>query len=96
MAVQLLEAAQSEYDQAVLYLEQRRKGLGSEFVEEFDRAVTMIQARPGTWPASSPKTRRYLMHRFSYLIHYLTDGDRITIVAVAHPSRRPGYWLDRI
>jgi plasmid stabilization system protein ParE len=33
---------------------------------------------------------------FPYLIVYRHSAKRVEIVAVAHGSREPGYWLDRI
>jgi hypothetical protein len=36
------------------------------------------------------------LDRFPYLILYLDYPDRIRILALAHTSRRPGYWKTRI
>jgi hypothetical protein len=38
---------------------------------------------------------RYL-RRLRYGLFYLVERDTITLVAIAHTSRRPGYWLDRL
>jgi hypothetical protein len=35
------------------------------------------------------------MQRFPYTIAYLTDGKKITIIAVAHHKRDPASWQDR-
>jgi hypothetical protein len=32
---------------------------------------------------------------FPYRVVFFVDHDALTIVAVAHAKRRPGYWLDR-
>lgn len=39
--------------------------------------------------------RRVLTTRFPYALIHRTPPDEIVIVAVAHTSRRPGYWRDR-
>jgi hypothetical protein len=40
--------------------------------------------------------RRFLLHRFPYLLIYREREDGvIQILAVAHTSRRPGYWKER-
>ncbi len=34
--------------------------------------------------------------RHPYVVVYVTFADHLAIVAVAHTSRRPGYWLTRV
>jgi toxin ParE1/3/4 len=41
-------------------------------------------------------TRRLVMRRFPFSVVYLDDPDLITIIAVAHSKRKPGYWKDRV
>jgi hypothetical protein len=36
------------------------------------------------------------MRRFPFSVEYLDDPELVTIVAVAHSKRRPGYWKDRV
>jgi toxin ParE1/3/4 len=45
-----------------------------------------------------PQIRRYLLTRFPYSIYYRwnADNDRVSIYALMHTSRRPGYWRDRL
>ena len=35
------------------------------------------------------------MKHFPYSVIYIVAGDEIQVLAVAHHSRRPGYWLKR-
>jgi len=37
-----------------------------------------------------------VLHRFPFSIVYLDDPEVLTIVAVAHAKRKPGYWRRRI
>ena len=39
--------------------------------------------------------RRFRLSRFPYIVFYLELDDTIWVAAVAHTSRRPGYWRDR-
>jgi toxin ParE1/3/4 len=53
---------------------------------------------PLVWPISQydPRTQRHLLSKFPYSIVYVVrDGD-VTVAAVAHAKRRPGYWRERI
>ncbi len=45
------------------------------------------------WPEYLSGTRRYLLHHFPFSIVYLDDPDALTIVAVSHNKRRPGYCV---
>jgi toxin ParE1/3/4 len=35
------------------------------------------------------------MKRFPYWLVYMVSEDEIRVLAVAHHSRRPGYWKER-
>ncbi|HEX4953384.1 MAG TPA: hypothetical protein VF017_08330 [Thermoanaerobaculia bacterium] len=39
--------------------------------------------------------RRLVLNRFPYSLFYTADSEEIRIFAVAHHSRRPGYWRHR-
>lgn len=66
------------------------------FQIELENALSAIQISPGSRAAFRFGTRRYLLQRFPYVVVYRIAKQRIEIVAVAHSSRRPGYWKDRI
>jgi toxin ParE1/3/4 len=40
-------------------------------------------------------TRRVLLKKFPFSVIYRPEPDGIVIFAVAHQSRRPGYWRGR-
>jgi toxin ParE1/3/4 len=37
-----------------------------------------------------------LIKRFPYQLIYRVEADTITVYAVAHLKRKPGYWRDRL
>jgi toxin ParE1/3/4 len=82
--------------------EERRDGLGTDLRDEVMRALNAIAEHPNRWALSSfPKARalgvrHFLIRRFRLSIEYTTDERTILIVAVAHMSRRPGYWMRRM
>ena len=65
-------------------------------IEALALAIWRIQESPDFWPPHDFSTRRIVLRRFPYLDIYRIESDRIVIVAVAHTSRRPGYWRDRL
>jgi plasmid stabilization system protein ParE len=65
------------------------------FVRAIERAVRAVTDAPQRYPAYRLGTRRYILRRFPFAIVFRELADRVQIVAVAHASRRPGYWRGR-
>jgi plasmid stabilization system protein ParE len=96
--VVFLRPAREELATAAEWYEERRPGLGVELVAEIDEAVAQLSEQPQAWPlwrVDRPYRKRAL-DRFPYVVFYaLTASGDIEIAAVAHASRKPGYWLER-
>jgi toxin ParE1/3/4 len=88
--------ADEEVVEAAVFYNVVRQGLGDDFLQPFDRAVEAIRRDPMRWPVREFGTRRYVMRRFPYAIRYLIKPELVFVVAVAHTSREPGYWKDRV
>lgn len=93
-------AALGEYREAIVRYEAARPGLGDEFRLEVEAYVERAAARelPGTSVGSRRvhKLRRLLLHRFPYALIFELQRDECVVWAVAHTSRRPGFWRRRI
>jgi toxin ParE1/3/4 len=88
--------AEAEMRAAVAYYDGQREGLGSEFLEEVERAVGRIAQTPRAFSLHGDEgLRRHNLRRFPYSIFYLELEELIWIAAVAHQRRRPGYWARR-
>jgi plasmid stabilization system protein ParE len=92
--------AAAELEAAASWYEERRLGLGSEFLDAVDSALDRVSR----WPrAGSPvpgvkselDIRRAPIGRFPYHIVYLAMPDELRIIAFSHDRRRPGYWKAR-
>ena len=99
-AYELHVEAEEELYAAAAYYEDRVAGLGHDFLSEFDAAVAEVVSNPlqcALWPdlLATLGVRRKLLPRFPYGLPYLSVDDRVVVLAVAHLSRAPGYWLDR-
>lgn len=88
--------AAKELIESALFYDSRRAGLGDEFLSEVDVAVAGICANPDLGRRGAHGTRSDRTKRFPFRLVYLVQPDRIWIVAVAHLSRRPGYWAGRM
>jgi hypothetical protein len=60
--------------------------------------LNAIAADPKRYPAARdlPGVQRIRIKQFPFSLLYINRADYIWIVAVAHGSRKPGYWKRRI
>jgi plasmid stabilization system protein ParE len=97
--VRTSEPASDELIHAVRWYEAMRPGLGGEFFDAVVDVMTLIENRPEVGAVSRydtrMQTRRVLVRRFPYQIVCRLSATEITLVAVAHLKRRPGYWKNR-
>jgi toxin ParE1/3/4 len=88
--------AAAELEEAVYFYDSRLDGLGQDFLAEVERDKALVQERPKIGaPYRETPMRYFVMRRFPYVIYYREFEDEIWIAAVAHGSRRPGYWRKR-
>jgi plasmid stabilization system protein ParE len=76
------------------YLE-RSVDASAGFIVAVSEAFDTISLAPKRWPKHLHGTQRFVLHRFPFSIIYLDDSDVVSIVAVAHGKRKPGYWKTR-
>ena len=89
------EGADDELLNEIGYLELRAKGLGRRFLAEIRRAESLISRFPESAEEIRPGIRKRLLQKFRYSLIYSIEKDGVLILAVAHHSRRPGYWVGR-
>jgi plasmid stabilization system protein ParE len=66
------------------------------FLSDVYGALETISEAPHRWPKYLHGTRRLVLERFPFSVIYLDDSDFVTIIAVAHSKRKPGYWKYRV
>jgi toxin ParE1/3/4 len=95
--VRIAPPASEEFADAVRWYEQKRVGLGGEFYDAVIHAVGVVREHPeiGATVDEPHAHRQYLVDGFPYKLIYRERTDDLVIVAVAHASRRPGYWKQR-
>jgi hypothetical protein len=87
--------AGEEAHKAALHYASIRPELGEDFRTELGNALARIQDNPLMYAAEARSCRIAPLHRFPYGVIYKDLPDQIWIAAVAHHSRRPGYWSRR-
>ena len=88
--------AEDEFAAAQNFYDDQEFGLGRIFLSKVHKTIDCILKFPGSWPQSSKRTRRCFCNRFPYSIIYRHTEDQVTIYAIAHQKRKPGYWKDRL
>ncbi len=96
MRVDFLDAAESEFLEAISYYNGESEGLGYEFAAEVNRAIGRISEYPNAWTQLSKRTRRCRTNRFPYGVIYQIRSDMILILAIMHLHRDPESWKDRL
>ena len=89
-----------EYAEAInYYLHEASVRVADRFVASVESAIAALVAAPTRWcVVEKPEIRRYVFSRFPFIIYYRWEPqyERVTIYAVMHCSREPGYWHHRI
>jgi len=84
--------ATKDYREAREWYAARSPETAVRFIDAVDAAVRRIMRAPDWLPVVSGKYRRVRVEKFPhFLVIYERAEHDIRIVAVAHPSRRPGY-----
>jgi plasmid stabilization system protein ParE len=100
MRVCVLHPVEEELIETARWYEERRAGLGEEFIDEYHDAVVRVLAAPHRFARletarSRRDIRRCFLKRFPHYIAYEIKDDEIIVLAVAHARRRPNYFLRR-
>jgi len=87
--------AVAEFEEAALFYEQHRGGLGGRFVAAVETAILSIEETPKRWPIFEQDVRRRLVRVFPYVVLYTLESKSILILAVMHTHKQPLYWRSR-
>lgn len=88
-------ARQELMESARRYLTEAGAIQAEAFEQEALRVVDLLLRLPEIGTRGRRHSRSMPLRRYPYSIHYRIEPDVIRILAVAHQSRRPGYWAKR-
>lgn len=92
------ELAKAELDWAVGSAE---PGRGRRLLRAFDRVLEWATTFPHSGSPildldTTLEVRAFMLGRFPFTVVVAVLRDEVVIVAVAHQSRKPGYWRERL
>jgi plasmid stabilization system protein ParE len=90
------EGALEDLEEATRFYFHEDPNVELRFAECIDNAIEQVASRPNSWPTTAGDIRRYVVEVFPYSLIYSIEVDHVLILAVAHQSRDPEYWKDRI
>lgn len=88
--------AEREFHRAVRWYAAERPGVDIDFTEAVYLAVQHATEFPDHGSPDLYGTRKMVLQRFPYDVSYIQRGEGVYIIAVAHHSRKPGYWRRRL
>lgn len=96
MRVSLSDEAQADANAAIdWYIGEGAFIAADDFADEIDQALSILSQFPELGKTGTRNTRTLALHSFPYSLIYRLQADVIRVLAIAHHSRRPGYWVGR-
>ena len=74
---------------AARWYDERRTGLGAEFLRETRETLDRIAQQPELVAAEANGIRSVRLHRFPYLVHFRMEGTTVVVFAVMFGGRDP-------
>ena len=92
----IVPEAQNDVDEAYWWYEDRRLGLGEEFLSCVEACIQAICRMPELHPVVHEEYRRALVRRFPYAIFYEYTFEQVTVYSIFHTSQSPMKWHGRL
>ena len=78
------------------WYEERRAGLGFEFLGEIKTVLEKITQNPLRHAEIYRSARRSLVRKFPFAVIYIFDSIKVEVIVVAHVKRDPEFWHCRV
>lgn len=91
-ALTIRASAKRHVAEAFRWYEQQSPGLGADFLEALEAVLDRVTDTPLLYAPLYREVRRALLPRFPYSLFYLTQSERVIVIAVLHTSRDPRLW----
>lgn len=96
MRISFNEKALAEAEEAARWYRENGGAVPARaFAQELRRVVELAAGQPGIGAPGLRGTTRLYFKRFPYTLIFRNQDSSIRVIAIAHQSRRPGYWVGR-
>jgi toxin ParE1/3/4 len=96
ISIEIRPEAEAEIREAFAWYEEKRRGLGHQFLVSLASVLERVRRHARSFPADDSGLHKAIIRRFPYIIYFELEEDRACILAVYHGHRRPRTWTDRI
>lgn len=87
--------AQIDIEEAAVWYEQQKEGLGADFLEEIEDKFLIIEQNPNLFGVKHKQVHQAFLYRFPFSIHYIVETECIFVIAILHTNRNPSITLQR-
>lgn len=94
--IEITDEAEADYRSGIDFYAEESVEVARAFAREFRAVIGLLRERPLIGAPHVEGTRRKVLTRFPYAVVYDVEEDRVVVIAIAHHSRDPEYWLDRL
>jgi plasmid stabilization system protein ParE len=96
LSITFHRAANAEFIEASSWYEEKRMGLGTEFITEVESCLEVISENPLRYLCVHQNIRRIAVSKFPYSVYFRVEEYRIVVLAVFHSRRNPAIWKGRV
>jgi len=93
--LKLRKLAIKDIGEAFDWYEDKRAGLGEEFLLSVEDSLDTIKRNPELFDETYPQIRKCNLRRFPYSIYFRIFKKKVAILAVYHQSRNRRRWRKR-
>lgn len=90
--VEILAEAEAEIREAFLWYFERSPLAADAFRAEVFDKIEALGDDADIWPKDDDGIHFRVLSRFPYTVRYEWAGRQVTVLAVSHHRRMPGYW----
>lgn len=87
--------AEHDLKEAFIWYEEKRAGLGFDFLLNIQASFEYLERAPLTFPEVYKNVRRSFIKRFPYKIIYRVNQSSVTVLGVIYGGRNPQYFNQR-
>jgi plasmid stabilization system protein ParE len=96
--VRLRPIAKRDLKEATAWYRDRNEDAARRFTQEVSRTLDFLEQFPGSGGFApgieDAAVRRFPVRNFPYHVVFIRLPNRISVLAIAHYRRKPGYWND--